>query len=59
MFYDYMNMIDLLENREKKIKFTHHPEALQYGPPSVHLFIFFIDRHVPCMVSLLLCKNQG
>lgn len=52
-------MIDLLENREKKIKFTHHPEALQYGPPSVHLFIFFIDCHLPCMVSLLLCKNQG
>lgn len=43
-------MIGLLEKREKKkIKITYHPEALQYVPPSGHLFIFFIDYHLPCM----------
>lgn len=54
MFYDYVNMIGLLENREKKkIKITHHPEALRYVPPSGHLFIFFTDRHLPCMDLVL------
>lgn len=43
MFYDYVKMIGLLEKEKKKIKITHHPEALQYVPPSRHLFIFFID----------------
>lgn len=50
-----MNMIGLLEKREKKkIKITHHLEALQYVPPSRHLFIFFIDRYPPCTMFITL-----